>query len=323
MKKLMKMYEDIQALIENGQFPAAIEAMNALLLEHVNFSQGYHDLGSLYLNAGNKEKAETNYQKAVDLEPENNSFLKGIGDFYYVEMQDYDKGLEFYRKIIANGVNDAEVYFIAGNLSLVARKFDDAINFYEKVLDIEPRHAEAFEYLEKVKTHLISQDADQNEDSVAALYKRATDMGAEGKDELAVSILEKVIKVDPKHAMAHNDLGVYHFQLGNEERSLEHYRIATRIDPFNAIFQKNLADFLCFVKGNIAEALTIYSQLLKEDPQDVEVLMAVGHVNRAIGRVADSEMYYERVLDIEPWNFDAGEMLDGLKISSESKAAIN
>ncbi len=316
MNDVSKLYDEVKLLIDKGNNMAAIEAMERLLGDHENFAQGYHDLAVLYFSVGDKEKTELNFKKAIDCDPGNNTFLKSVADFYYVKMEDGEKALSYYERMISNGVDDAEVYFVAGNLSLIARNFDDAIGYYEKVLEIEPWHMEAFEFLEKVKAHIKSKNMDPERMSVEELYQQATDVGADGNTELAVSLLEKVIEKDPEHALAQNDMGVYSFQMGEQDKSLDYYRRATQLDPRNTNFQKNLADFLCFVKGDVAEALGIYLKLLQEDPEDVEVLMAAGHVSHAIGRLEDAQLFYDRALDIEPWNYEAGEKLDELRAKS-------
>ena len=94
------------------------------------------------------------------------------------------------------------------------------------------------------------------------------------------------------------------------------------LDPINTTFKKNLADHLCYVNGEIGEALEIYLRLLKEDPEDIEVLTAAGDVCRSIDRPADAELFYNRVIEIEPWNSDASDKLDALRGGEDKKVAL-
>jgi tetratricopeptide (TPR) repeat protein len=323
MKTLSQMYNDIQPLIDNGWHEAAIAAMEKLLADHPTFAQGHHDLGALCLEIGNKEKAGDCFEKAVNYEPQNNAFLKSLADYYHVQMEDVDKSLAIYNQMIENGAQEAEIFFIAANLSLVKQHLETAIDYYEKVLDIQPWHAEAFEYLEKVKAYLKNGNMKESTSTEESLYEKAVACGIDGRNDEALALLEQLIALEPENALAHNDLGVIHHRLGNEEKSLTHYRTATTLEPFNSNFQKNLADSLCFIKGEVIDALTIYLRLLKEDPEDVDVLMAAGHISQAIGRPADAELFYERVVEIEPWNMAAGEKLDELQNSLANRSVAN
>jgi tetratricopeptide (TPR) repeat protein len=320
MKSVAETYPEIQSMIDNGENQAAVAALEQLLSDQPDFGLGYHDLGALYLESGEKEKAGTAFRKAVECQPQNNIFLKSLGDYYHVSLEDPDKALEVYQTMIENGLHHADTFFIAANLSLVAQRFEQAIDYYEKVLEIEPWHAEAFDYLERVKAHLNRNASESQAASAEELYEKATVLGTQGKDAEAQAVLEKVIAVDPENALAHNDLGVYYHRLGNADKSLEHYQTATRLDPFNTTFQKNLADCLCFVKGDVVGALTIYLRLLKEDPEDVEVLTAAGRISQAIGRPADAEVFYGRAIEIEPWNVAVGEKLDELQNSRQQQS---
>ena len=67
MKTLSEMYNDIQPLIDNGWNKAAVEAMEQLLSDHPDFAQGYHDLGSLYVELGEKEKAVLVFRRQLTM----------------------------------------------------------------------------------------------------------------------------------------------------------------------------------------------------------------------------------------------------------------
>ena len=66
------------------------------------------------------------------------------------------------------------------------------------------------------------------------------------------------------------------------------------------------------MQGDVTEALKIYLDVLKSDPEDIEVLLAAGHISRAVNRPQNAEIFYSRVLEIEPWNLAASENLNRL-----------
>lgn len=310
MKTAEEYYRDIQPLIENGWYQAAISAFEQLLQTHPTFALGHYEIGTLYYKTGVKEKALDCYKKAVECDPDNIDCLKSLADYYHAELEQIEPALRVYKTIIEKGTDDAETLFIAANLCVALHNFEDAMDYYQKVLEIEPWHSEAFEFLEKVKTHLA------NETQIASpeeLYQQSQEAGANGNNESALSLLGQIVDRYPDYAMAHNDLGVYHQKLGDVDQALNHFQKAVRLEPYNSTFKKNLADFLYVVQGDVTEALKIYLEVLKSDPEDIEVLLAAGHISRAVKRPQNAEIFYSRVLEIEPWNPEASEKLEILR----------
>lgn len=120
-------------------------------------------------------------------------------------------------------------------------------------------------------------------------------------DEQAAAELKAHLVRHPDHARAHNDLAAYNYRLGDREAALRHYRSAVELDPREAIFRKNLAD-LCFVEGELDEAIAIYLALFQDNPRDVETLLNLGIISESVGQTAEAESFYQRALELEPWN---------------------
>jgi len=318
MKTVEQYYQDIQPLIENEWYQAAICAYQQLLETDPTLAKAHYDLGTLQYKFGDKNRATEHYHKAVEHDPDNIDYLKSLADFYHAELERIEPALELYKKIIAKGHRDVDTFFIAANLSVAAHNLEDAATYYQKVLELEPWHSEAFEFLEKIKHH---QKNERHTLSPEALYQKSQEAFAAGNVESALSILEQLVKGYPEYALAHNDLGVYHQKMGHNDQAGEHHKRAVRLEPYNNTFKKNLADFLYIVQGDVIEAIKIYLDVLKSDPEDIEVLLAAGHISRAVNQPQNAETFYRRVLEIEPWNLEAGEHLEQLRQDSGKKTA--
>ena len=125
--------------------------------------------------------------------------------------------------------------------------------------------------------------------------------------------LQKVLELYPGHAPAHHDLGGAYYQNGDNDNAMAHYERAVEIDPDNLIYQKSLADFYYSVAGRVEDALEIYFKVLDQQPQNLDVLLMVGHINVALQKFDDAEEYYKRILAIDPGNQDAALLLDKLQ----------
>jgi Flp pilus assembly protein TadD len=114
--------------------------------------------------------------------------------------------------------------------------------------------------------------------------------------------LKQYVAGAPDNANAFNDLGVLHFEIGDKNSALASYEQAVQLDPTDHTYRKNLADFYFIEQGRFEEAMELYLAVLKENPQDVESLIASGMMCASLGQAEDAKIFYNRVIEIEPWN---------------------
>ena len=92
------------------------------------------------------------------------------------------------------------------------------------------------------------------------------------------------------------------------------------MEPDNPVFQKNLADFYCIVRGDVQAALEIYVGLLAKDPADMETLLALGQICMEQDKFDDAAVFFQRILEIDPGNSDATRQLNAVSGSAEHAA---
>jgi tetratricopeptide (TPR) repeat protein len=317
MKTQDELYQDIQTILSNGWEQAAICAFEELLITHGDFGQAHHDLAVLYHQTGQSDKSLHHFQKAVECDPEKIEFIKSLADFYYGVQENAEEALGHYQRILKRHPEDTEILFVAANLSVVKHQFEDAVEYYQRLLKIEPWHTEALESLDAVQNHLKSA-AQKSPDE---LYQQAQEFVANQDFQAALAQLQELVAVDSEYKKAFNDLGVLYHRLKDNDRALMNYKRAVELDPYNRTFQKNLADFMLFENGQVAEALKIYLELMKSDPEDIEVLLAAGYVCRSLNQLEDALTFYTRAIEIEPWNQQASEAMDKIQGELADKAA--
>ena len=309
MKSPQKMYQEIQPLIDNAWYDVALKALEKLLEVHPQFALAHNDLGVLYYNQGDHDNAQIHYEKAVEFESQNTTFRKNLADFYYTELGRVEDALGLYVQILEINPADVETLLIAGHICVALKKFEDAKDFYRRVLEIEPWNADASQNLDKLPEIPTGTNDSQ---SLEELYQAAQKAATEGRGQEAIQKLKTLLAASPQHAQAHNDLGVLSYNAGNKNSALDHYKMAAQLDPNNATFQKNLADFYCVEQAQFESAMRIYVNVLEKNPEDVESLMAVGYICENLNKIAEAREFYHQVLEIEPWNMEARQKLDVL-----------
>ena len=153
---------------------------------------------------------------------------------------------------------------------------------------------------------------DNDADKITDLNQQGEDFFEKGDLEGALRCFSNALKIDSKTAIVHNNIGVLYYTRGDKEKALHHYEKAAEIEPQNSNFRKNLADYFLVELGRTKKALEIYLQILNDDPTDIETLLALGHICVSLGKVDDARVFYNKVLEFEPWNADARERLDEL-----------
>ena len=60
------------------------------------------------------------------------------------------------------------------------------------------------------------------------------------------------------------------------------------------------------------EAMELYVKVLDINPKDIEALLTLGSICVSLEKSGDAKFFYERVLELEPWNVDVRERLGEL-----------
>ncbi|MGB5749031.1 MAG: glycosyltransferase, partial [Desulfobacterales bacterium] len=314
---IQEQYLEIQNMIAKGKKEDAKESLERLLLAEPEYVLAHNDLGALYFQDGDKAKALKHYERAVQLQPGNVTFLKNLADFYYVEMGRVEDALQIYVKILEANPKDVETLLITGHICVALEKFQDAEVFYSRVLEIEPGHQDARQFLAKLNSMKAGNSVFKTPE---AIYHEIQPLLNNGDPHRAIAALEDLLEKFPDYALAYNDLGVLYYHTGDKEKARHHYERAVEMMPENINFQKNLADFLCLELGRIEEALNIYVGILTTHPRDIETLLATGRICEALERPGDAKEFYHRVLELEPGNEDASNYLRALDKHLNSSA---
>jgi Flp pilus assembly protein TadD len=181
----------------------------------------------------------------------------------------------------------------------------DARYFLERALSVEPWNRDVREALQKLKEIEAAPVPAVPRKSADELYQDALELAGADKLDDARNLLELLLRGNPQHALAHNDLGVICYRLGDVAGAERHYQQAAQLEPACANYQKNLADLYFTELGKADDAIHIYLDLQKKYPRDVEVLLNLGHICTAVGHGEEAKSFYRRALEIEPWNSDA------------------
>lgn len=301
-------YTSARNLAESGNTREAFTQLRELAQHQPGNAVIQNDLGVLSYNLGDIEAARMHYENAVRLDPSDATFARNLADLYFTELGRQDDAIRIYLDLHTNNPRDIETLMNLGHICASVGRPDEAASFYKRALEIEPWNSDARQCLNTV-LQKPAPPSQQPLKTAEELHAEALQAVADNRTNEAISLLRGLTQTYPHHAVGHNDLGVLLYQCGDITGAATAYTRAVELQPGNSNFRKNLAD-LCFVElDKTDEAIQMYLEMFREQPRDIEILMALGHICAAVGRPDEAKTFYRRVLEIEPWNIESREAL--------------
>jgi len=240
------------------------------------------DLGNQAYKKKDFATAITHYDKAIELDPNNITFLSNKAAVYY-EQKEYQKCIETCNKAVDVGrENRADFKLIAkaltriGNAYKALKDFPSAKTFYEKSLS-EHRNPETKELLSKLEKIMKEQ--------------------------------ERLAYIDPVKAEEEKEMGNDCFKKGDYPGAIKHYSEAVRRNPEDAKIYSNRA--ACYTK--LAEfnlGLKDCEECIRLDPGFVKGHIRKGKIHQVLKQWTQAQTAYQKAIDL-----DSGcqEALDGFR----------
>ena len=124
-------------------------------------------------------------------------------------------------------------------------------------------------------------------------------LGAKGQLDAAMASFDKAIELDSKYAMAHNNLGNALHRKGQLDAAIVSYRKAIELDPKFAGAHSNLGNALKD-KGQLDAAIASYRKAIELDPK-----LALAHGNLGIalaakGQLDEAIVSFRKAIELDP-----------------------
>lgn len=131
-------------------------------------------------------------------------FLKA----YAAQMDErYDTAIEYFRKVIKLGSDNAVTYYYMGNSYYGKLNPDKAMDYYKKAIALKPDYAEVYN-----------------------MMGNAYDQGRQNYDK-AIECYKNAIKFKPDYAGAYSDMGISYYRKHDYDKTIECLEKAIEIKP--------------------------------------------------------------------------------------------
>jgi len=152
-------------------------------------------------------------------------------------------------------------------------ELDKAEKFYQKILSLEPNHADAL--------HLLGVIASQ-----------------QGNYDHAVNLIGRAIRIRPQMEMYYNNMGNAFKEKGSLDEAILYYKKAVEIKSDFLEPYHNMGVVLKD-QGKFEEAATCYQKALVINPNFAEIYNEIGNVRKEQGRVDEAIAAYRKAIELK------------------------
>ena len=267
-----------------GHHDAALQALANLHEIAPEHSRGYQEKGHLGITKKNLRPAIDAFEQAVELDPALITSWKALIGLY--GMADDNAGVARAKSHFERLRNLPQELLNVTTL-INEKQLEKAEALCRQFLLRYPKNVEAMRLLAKIGMELgISDDAE--------------------------TLLKSTLEFEPDFQLGRFDyVGVLQ-KRQKFEAAFENATVLRDSEPDNYNYQRLYAN-TCMNVGRHEEAITVYNEVLKIDPENPQILLMCGHAAKTIGRIDDAIDYYRRCYAARPDYGDAFWSLANLK----------
>jgi len=189
----------------------------------------------------------------------------------------------------------------------------DAQNYYQQVLKIDPNHIAALNNLGAIFQRLEENQKAKN------CYEKAIEINPNyadvhynlgnifkelGKNQKAKDCYEKTIEINPNYLDVHYNLGVIFKDLGENQKAKDCYEKAIEINP-NHVGANNNLGVIFQDLGENQKAINFYEKVIEINPKYLDAHNNLGIIFHNLGENEKAKDCYEKAIEINPNNINS------------------
>ncbi len=269
----------------------------------------------LYLNK-NYEKSKSIADRGLSVNPDNH-VMKRLAMYNDDELKKYSEGLEIANKFFTNA-NDSDLvyldYVYYGRLLASTNKYDEALTQYQKAITMDEQHPDLYKEMSGIY------EKKRDFSNAISYYKKYID-GLEGKE-------------DPSELFSYGRLNYYAASDSTDKAKQQLYldeadnifsKVAEKVpDNYLGSFWRARVNSLKDPETSQGLAKPYYEAalaILEKNPnsatsfksQIIECNSYLGYYYYVKGDNAQSKLYWNKILEIDPQNKTAFKALEGIK----------
>ena len=215
------------ALYKQGRYAEALDATRIAIEQEPEHLKAHFNLGVVLDKLGRFEEAETHLRRAIALKPQDIDSLRKLIEILTPQGR-YEEAIDLIAQAVAldpSSPQAAELHYLMGQTAQENGQSETATAYYIRALEIDPHYAKAIRRL----AHLRAEQQRYDE---------------------SLELFQRLIDIDPGDAMAHGNMGIVLFYLGNSAEALQRFDQALSLNPNLENARANREALLKAMEGN-------------------------------------------------------------------------
>ncbi|MDR4507962.1 MAG: tetratricopeptide repeat protein [Candidatus Brocadiaceae bacterium] len=271
-------------------------------------NRAHCNLGIVYMENGFLERAQKEYQIALDINPEDAIVHRNLGSLFAKKGLE-DQAFIEYGKAIQFADDDPKPHNNLGNIYFNRGQIDEAQLEYEKALKIKPDYSIAHNGLgtiydrkglhdkavEEFKTALYYDDA-----YLPARINLGVNYAKRGLLDEAIVEFKKVVETDEKQIQGHFNLALAYEKSGKQREAVREFTLVVQLDPNN--FNAHYALGTLYQKMQMIDnAIDAYQKVLMLNPRFTQGYKSLAVLYLYGKKDSEKARYYlEKLFQIDP-----------------------
>ena len=189
--------------------------------------------------------------------PDDSQILYILG-LSYIELQDFINAEKYFEKLIKIK-KLPNIYYTYGNIQKKLKKFDNAIDSFQKAINLNPNFSEAYNNLGNTKKIINKRVEAINhykkailikEDNIEALINLSIILKENNNYEDLINVYKKILKLDNNNVKTIYNLGSAYLFLGDINKGRECFEKAIQIDKSHVPSLRNYVSITKINKEN-------------------------------------------------------------------------
>lgn len=249
-------------------------------------SECHYRLGSVYSNVlGRLQEAETEFTRAVELDPEHQLAFQQRGICRYNQGK-YDEAESDYRRAAELG-DPYSAYCLYNNGSLIetaGEKLALARDFWA-----QNDSQTAVDYLQQA----LADGFDTPVKTLQAILELADKYSVMKLNEDAEIYYNRAVELDPGHADAYGRRGWHYYITSQDEQAEADLKRAMELDPGNSIYPARLGNLFA-VSGRPGGGVEVLDPAIDRDPISPDLFYSRALCHKALGNEEQSKHDFRR-----------------------------
>ncbi|MBN1757396.1 MAG: tetratricopeptide repeat protein [Chitinispirillaceae bacterium] len=229
---------------KNGLTVEAVKYTQQYLTVNPNDAEAHRDLGDLYYEQKNLDGALAEYRTALKLDPSITGFHKRYAEIVMAKGQQ-EEVIKALAGVIKSGSADVSTYMTLGLIYQKKKKYIDAVEAYQKALQLEPSNFDALVALGScqavtgdISNAIVSyEQAVMMNTQAVDEFKELGDLYAkEQRDDEAFKKYREYLDKKPEDEALAEKVGSYLFVQGDTADAFKYFQIAKKqLSPENTV----------------------------------------------------------------------------------------